>query len=273
MKTRGMLTGAVTAVVVAAIAAAAAIALGRMSTRAVGEAGGGPAANRTADFPEIILWAWERPEHLDFINPREVGVAYLARTLFLRGDSVVARPRLQPLSLPPDAFRMAVVRVESDRFHPATLSSNQRERAASLIADAGRLAGVAAVQVDFDARESERDFYRELLVDLRRRLPASVRLSMTALASWCMHDDWLSPLPVDEAVPMLFRMGADDHHVRLHLGAGGDFRPAASRLSLGVSTDEPIDNLPRGRRLYIFHPRAWTEQSARKILQEVKRWR
>jgi hypothetical protein len=254
------------------LAAAALVAIGLMKTRAGGELHRAVSSGRTADFPAVILWAWERPEQLSFINPRKVGVAYLAKTLYLRGDAVVARPRLQPLSLPPEAFRMAVVRVESDRFHAATLSSEQRARLASEILGVSRNASVSAIQIDFDARASERDFYRELLFDLRRRLPESVRLSITALASWCIHDDWLSPLPIDEAVPMLFRMGADDHQVRLHLDAGGDFRPATSRHSLGISTDEPVKNLPRGRRLYIFHPRAWTEEAARKIVEEVKRW-
>src|SRR5688572_14003463 len=29
-----------------------------------------------ADFPQVILWAWERPELLDFIDPHAIGVAF-----------------------------------------------------------------------------------------------------------------------------------------------------------------------------------------------------
>src|SRR5262249_47788705 len=29
-------------------------------------------------LPQIMLWAWERRENLDFIDPREIGVAFLA---------------------------------------------------------------------------------------------------------------------------------------------------------------------------------------------------
>jgi hypothetical protein len=32
-------------------------------------------------LPRIMIWAGERPEKLDFINPRERGVDFLARTV------------------------------------------------------------------------------------------------------------------------------------------------------------------------------------------------
>ena len=222
-----------------------------------------------ADLPRVILWAWERPEDLSFTNPREVGVAFLAATLYLRNEKVIARPRFQPLSVSPETTLIAVVRIESDRAAPPSLSAQQRARAASAIAEVARSRTVAAVQIDFDARQSERAFYRDLLLDLRGELPSSVKLSITALASWCIYDDWLAGLPVDEAVPMLFRMGVDHNQVAQHLKTGGDFRPALCRNSLGISTDELLPRLPSGRRVYIFNPRPWSPENVSKILQEV----
>src|ERR1051326_6650488 len=64
-------------------------------------------------FPRVMVWAWERPEKLDFINPRETGVAFLARTIFLHGSGATVRPRLQPLVVAPGTALMAVVRIES----------------------------------------------------------------------------------------------------------------------------------------------------------------
>lgn len=61
--------------------------------------------------------------------------------------------------------------------------------------------GAVALQVDFDARASQHTFYARLLRDLRRQMPPSLPLSITALASWCSYDDWIRGLPVDEAVP------------------------------------------------------------------------
>ena len=231
-----------------------------------------PGPDRMKDVPNIVLWAWERPEDLEFLPPGKVGVAFLARTLYLRGDELLQYPRLQPLRLPPGAAPIAVVRIESDRAQPPELSEEQQLKAVSAIAEVAAMPGVASIRVDYDATVSERGFYRELLQDLRRRLPRSVGLSITALASWCLGDRWLSGLPIDEAVPMLFRMGPDRLPVLLHLKGGGDFREAACRNSIGISTDEPVHRLPAGRRLYVFHPRPWSHRAVEQVLKEAAQW-
>lgn len=213
-------------------------------------------------FPRTMVWAWERPEKLDFIDPREAGVAFLERTVYIRGGFVTVHPRLQPLVVAPGAVLMAVVRIESENVDPAS-----RIEVEHAILDATEWRGVRALQIDYDAKASERDFYRAVLVDVRRVLPASMPLSITALASWCEYDDWISGLPVTEAVPMLFRMGAGGAY-----RPGEDFRPGVCRASVGISTDEPLGEIPRGRRVYIFHPRSWSKGELRAALQEVKRW-
>lgn len=228
------------------------------------------APQRMQGFPSIILWAWERPERLDFINPQQTGVAFLARTLYLRGETVVVRPRLQPLRVPDGTTLIAVARIESDRTDTPTLSSQQRAQAVAAIAGLVDRSGVRAIQIDFDAVVSERDFYRQLLFDLRRRMPAAMPLSITALASWCMDDNWLDGLPVDEAIPMLFRMGVDERQVRHHLDAGEDFRPPLCRSSYGLATDETAPRrLMRTRRLYLFHTRSWSSTSTRQIIERL----
>jgi hypothetical protein len=219
-----------------------------------------------------MVWAWERPEDLRFIDPRQVGVAFLAKTIYLTSEEVVARPRLQPLRVPAGAALVAVARIEPDRLSPPKFGQAQRRQAASAIAELARLPGVVAVQVDFDATRSQHSFYKDLLYDLRQQLLQGTGLSMTALASWCLYDDWVSALAVEEAVPMLFRMGADDREVRLYLDRGQDFRPSRCRLSLGLSTDEPWPRLPSGRRVYVFHPRPWSPEAIRTITEEVNRW-
>jgi hypothetical protein len=225
--------------------------------------------DRMQDFPRVILWAWERPEDLRFINTDDIGVAFLAQTVYLRSDQTSIRPRLQPLSVAAGAKLIAVTRIESSH---AALSSEQRARTVAAIAKLTRNERVAAIQIDFDARTSERAFYRDLLVDLRQAMPATVRLSITALASWCLGDNWLAGLPIDEAVPMLFRMGVDQRNIEMRLDAGTDFNAPIARHSLGISTDEPLARLPAGRRVYIFNPRSWSAESARKIIEEVRQW-
>ena len=75
-----------------------------------------------------MLWAWERHEDIRTIDPRQVGVAYLAKTLFLRQGNVVTRPRLQPLQVLPATVLMPVVRIASDKLSPPTLDLGQRTR-------------------------------------------------------------------------------------------------------------------------------------------------
>ena len=106
-------------------------------------------------LPAVMLWAWERREDMRAIDPREVGVAYLAKTLLLRQGSVVTRPRLQPLQVPPPTVLMPVVRMESDKLSPPTLDSDQRARVGEEIVVLSRASPTPAIQIDFDARVSE----------------------------------------------------------------------------------------------------------------------
>jgi hypothetical protein len=226
--------------------------------------------DRLEGFPRTILWAWERPENLTFIDPASTGVAFLAQTLYLHGSKVMVRPRLQPLRVPPRTLLIAVVRIETDGSTPFDDAQSQRQKAVSAIAELGSLPGIRGVQIDFDARQSERKVYRELLRDVRNRLDPSIPLSMTALASWCMYDNWLAQLPVDEAVPMLFRMGVDERNVRSFLSRKKRFPASQCQSSVGLSLDEPLAQLPPHRRMYLFNPKPWSESALQRIRVENK---
>jgi hypothetical protein len=258
-----------------------------------------------AKLPNVYLWAWERPENLQFLGNAKVGVAFLAKTIYLTKsadspastdlDGVKVRPRMQPLRIVPGASLMAVVRIESLRgglpgeysdqnAAPAPFSREQIFRIANEIVSAAQITGVGAIQIDFDATLSEHNFYRELLLEVRKYLPAEMPLSITALASWCIGDRWLEQLPpgtVDEVVPMLFRMGTGKFEVAHYLASGNGFTLPACMSSLGLSTDEAFsrdilsgnisigDGNPRKLRVYIFSPRAWTESGATPALKEI----
>jgi hypothetical protein len=223
--------------------------------------------SRGQHIPKTVLWAWERPTDLRFINPHEDGIAFLPRTIRLAGDDVIVRPRLQSMDVPDGSTVIAVARIETDRSNKASLSQNQAEQLTRTLSELAALPNISAIQIDFDATRSEREFYRNVIVALRSRLPNQIGLSITALASWCDDDDWISDLPIDEAVPMLFRMGPDRDHARNLVASGEQFAAAPCRGSYGVSTDEPIADLDRSKRIYVFNPESWTEQSVRAILE------
>lgn len=228
-------------------------------------------SSRISSLPSTILWAWERPEKLDYIDPQKIGVAFLAKTIYLRANRVISRPRLQPLTVPAEAGVIAVARIESDRAEPPGLSPQQMKEAAAEISELGSLPNVVMVQVDFDATASQRAFYRDLLTELRRELPQSTLLSITALASWCKGDNWLDDLPIDEAVPMLFRMGVERKQFLSQLAAGGSFSAKACEASVGISTDEPLAPLPPVQRVYVFNPISWSRDQVDQIMEAKPR--
>lgn len=207
-----------------------------------------------SEFPRIVLWAWERPEDLRFLESRPAGVAFLATTVRLSGGAIQTVRRRQPLLVALDTPLMVVVRVESVRGTRPSLSRSQREAVVEAALAASRLPRVKAVQIDGDAAASERAFFRATLTDLRERLDRRLGLSFTALASWCAGDRWLSGLDVDETVPMLFQMGPDAAAIRAR-AAENRLAPEC-RAAVGFATDEPF--APASGRIYLFSPEPWT---------------
>jgi hypothetical protein len=220
-------------------------------------------------LPPVVLWAWERPEDLRFLDPNQTGVAFLAGTIQLGPHGMDFRPRMQLLKVSAEVRLVAVVRIETSG---AVLNPEIARKVAAKIARAGRMRGIVAVQVDFDATATQRAFYRDLLLELRRQLPPTMPISITALTSWCIGDRWMAGLPIDEAVPMLFRMGVGQAEVKSWMQSGRDFREATCRTSLGVSLDEPWPQLPPARRLYAFSPAPWTKRSLETLTKEFKVW-
>ncbi len=227
-------------------------------------------ADRMSRIPRTVLWAWERREDLRFIDPHQIAVAYLDRSLELSGDTVGIRPRFEPLTVPRGTVLIPVARIEIDRRLRPSLSIAQRLETSGIIA-AMASSSPPAIQIDFDATACQRAFYRDLIADVRGRLPPPTALSITALASWCMDDDWVAGLPVDEIVPMLYRMGPDAREITSYIHNGGDFVPAPARFSVGLSTDEQLAGLAAGKRVYLFSPRGWTREETRKAIAEARR--
>lgn len=219
-------------------------------------------------FPDVVLWAWEARQDLRFIRPGTAGIAFLERTVWLDPQGVRALPRSQALLFRPGTPLMATVRLEAPvggtRGLPAA-----RQAANAVAVAATRTQGIAALQIDFDARLSERQWYAEFLRELRQAVPRDLPISITALESWCEESrSWLGRLPVAEATPMLFQMGVNERREPLRFAA-----PVCDS-SVGVATDEMPRRIPSGaRRIYIFHAGTWTEQAYQVALERVREWR
>lgn len=222
---------------------------------------------RMAAFPKLMLWAWEREEAFPELPVDRIGVAYLRQTLVLRGERLEVRPRRQPLKVPPGTRLVAVTRIEVDGSDPFRGPTDLSERCVERILR-GHPADVSAIQLDFDAKASQRPFYGDLIRRLRARMDPGWALSMTALASWALSDPWMRDLPVDEFVPMAFDMGRDGAAVKELLRRRQDFRTPPGRTAVGVASREALPWIPKGRRVYVFSHRSWQEHDWKSLLRE-----
>ena len=227
-------------------------------------------ARPDAPGPRLVLWAWERPEDLRFAGPG-VSVAVLAGTVILSADAVAARPRLQALRVAPGQRLVGTVHVEIDRNARLAWTAAQRATASAAVLDLAADARFTELQVDFEVRTSEHAVLLDLLRAVRAGLAPGRTLSMTALASWCDTDaPWLDDAPVDDIVPMLFRMGRGGAALRERLAAGGWLRNPRCATSLGLATDTPRPALLRGRRLFVFDPVSWQPDALQSFRRSLR---
>jgi hypothetical protein len=167
--------------------------------------------------------------------------------------------------MPPKAFQIAVVRIET----PPRYTFPDPAQTVAALAFVANQPGVRSLQIDFDARASERQFYRSILAGVARS--GSKPVTITALASWCGRDRWLEAQPIAEAVPMYFRMGRDESKAM----------PVESPVctgAIGLSMDEPWPgHRPAGlrsdSRFYLFNPRPWTREDLTEAEVRIGKWR
>lgn len=261
--------------------------------------------------PHVTVWAWERDEDLSYIDPAKIDVAYFAGNIYVHGSLVSFRPRTQKLKLPKNAKTIPVFRIETIRRSSASSSSSfsfstttpppppppptqaatdavssvPDQKAAEFVARTitgelkklNKFQRAQMVQIDFDALEDERPFYKTLLRNLRQELPPATRISITALASWLLADRWIEPGSADEAVAMLFSIGPGKRDVLPRLKKQTLDSGAGVPVAIGISASEgetnrmlfPTEVQRKTDNLYIFSSRPWTEKRLRAITYEA----
>jgi hypothetical protein len=235
-----------------------ALSVGWLSLSPADSPGDGSHGNASG-LPRLMLWAWERPTDLRDLES-DVGVAFYAQTIRVVDGRASIQPRRNPLRVSEDTPLVAVSRIETDADTAMGFRDTLVDEVAAAIVRTASLPRVVGVQLDFDALTSERPAYRQLVGVVRIRLRPDVPLSMTALASWCANDRWLDTMPVDEVIPMLFRMGPVNRPYA-HIARSSSAAAPACRGAIGTSLDEPLRILAHGRRLYVFNSGPWTDTS------------
>ena len=215
--------------------------------------------------PHLMLWAWEEPADLRYIDIGKTGIAFLAGTVTWKDDSLLVKPRFQTLHYPAGSYRMAVVRIEPDQKQAASYRKIQVGLLSKAVLRLATAQKIDSLQIDFDARADERNFYLALLRELRNKMPAGMPLSITALSSWCLKDAWISVLPCDEVVPMFFSMGMErTETINLLAGKNGLARlPMQESIGLSVAEPDVLRYLSRlTDHVYLFSPQGWNNKQA-----------
>ena len=209
-----------------------------------------------------VAWLWDEAQLPAWSTPE---AAVLQRHILLTGQRILTRPRMRRAALAPHTRVTPVVHVEVSIVNPPADIEASRAPILRAMAQAAAASTSGRVQLDMEARPSQRAFYRSLVRELRATLPASVQLSVTALAWWCRAPQWLDDLAADEVVPMFFRMGRDSAAMRRLLQDSPDtLHPRCRAGSAGFSPQEPVAGAVRARyrRTYWFDYHAWKKPPA-----------
>ncbi len=216
--------------------------------------------------PQTLLWVWDRSQLFSAL-PEGTGVAYRHATVQLSGERSRTTWRQWPLRIAPGVTAVVpVVHVALDNLAPSPVNDAQQDAIAAAIEHAAMHGNRSGwVQLDFEARRSQREAYVALLRRLQPLRAGGVRLSATALASWCMSNPWLPPGLLDEIVPMYFRMGAESARIRQRLEATGAATVPACRDAAGLLLGETWPALGSVKRRYVFHTGAWKNEDFERI--------
>ncbi len=212
-----------------------------------------------AALPAEMVWAWERAEDLRWL-PADVGVAYVASAVLLRGDEALVRRRTASLQLASHSALVPVVHVDMTWRPRLHMSERQSEGIAREVLRVTKYANRKVVQLDFEVGVSQRPFLAKTIATIRRQLAPDIALSVTALSSWCLDDYWMEDVRADEIVPMAFRMGPEQDDLRQRISVQQGFTRKECSRAIGFTSDEPLVAVS-GRRQYYFSPKAWTAAS------------
>lgn len=211
---------------------------------------------------ERIAWLWDGAQPPAWSKAH---VARLDRHILLSGATIRSRAG-QHAALGADTRITPVLHVEvSTLAPPARLEAGRAAIVDAMLRAAARSTS-GRVQLDMEAKPSQRVFYRSLVRDVRAALPPAIALSVTALGWWCRAPAWLDDLAADEVVPMFFRMGKDGAALReLVEHAPQSLHPRCRNASAGFSPQEPFSEQATARyqRSYWFDYTAWKRADPR----------
>lgn len=209
-----------------------------------------------------VAWLWDSAV-LPSWSTAEAAV--LQRHILLTGPSARTRPRAHWPLMPSTTRVTPVLHVEVSTVNAPVAIDTRADMIVRAMVEAAQASTSGWVQLDMEAKPSQRAFYRALVARVRAELPPQIRLSVTALAWWCRAPAWLDGLAADEVVPMFFRMGRDNAQMRQIVEHTPQLLHASCRQgSAGFAPQEPFapQVIARYRKTYWFDRYAWKRSAS-----------
>ena len=222
-----------------------------------------PISEIKAELKKTVLWSWERYEDLSYIDPKVTSVAPLIATFIINKDEKVkAKLRLNHYKIPIKTNILPVFRIEIETANLNYATIYKLVLKILSLSKENQL-----IQLDFDARLSQRTLYRDiinLLVKHKREV------SITALASFCTFDSWLDNLPIKFAVPMLYGGEAKDKGLReakILFEKLGVWPVKKCRGYVGILQQNEKINIPNNHASFIFNNSAWNRNQYMDVIK------
>ena len=152
-----------------------------------------------------IFWVWHDSDTPALLPGQELAV--LQQHFVFDKTGTHLRQRMKPLHIRPGTRVTPVVHAQIATADMPQLGQPQAQTLLKAVLQAGQKTRSGWVQFDFEVPRQQRAFYLDLVQQMRAQLPASIKLSVSALASWCFEDEFISQIAADEVVPMLFALG------------------------------------------------------------------
>jgi hypothetical protein len=214
-----------------------------------------------APAPENIVWLW------DGATPpaATTNVALVVEHLWLKNTTLLYRRRATSPVLAKGTRVTPVVHVEVDVLNPPPPPYQYREKIIDSVLNAAASSTSGWVQLDYEAPPSHQAFYKDLVHEIKQRLPSGMKLSVTTLAWWCSAGNRLDDLDADEVVPMFFKMGKDSAQIKRILRDNPQALNAACQgKSAGFALQERPEPevIRRYSRTYWFDYQGWKGKAA-----------
>lgn len=221
---------------------------------------------------KIYLYSWERFDDFSFLKDsslsNKITVVPLAGEINIYEDELYVNYRTHQIIIPNNIKSFPIIRINN--FSSAEMFSKHVNKIEAFILSI--CSGHDHCELDFDARESEYNNYINLMNNIKNKLPKT-KISITAPASWCYPKSWINNLPIEYAVPMVYRLGKDEKTIK-----NGDVSPLfiSNPLCLeniALANDELDFNFKKyikNKNIYLFNSENWNAYNFNDIINKIR---